>query len=68
MNDLFDMIQVSCEENVTAADEAQAEHVRGERERERAEIWQALEAQFGPLRFLNGCFDYSDYNDMGWKD
>ena len=66
MNDLSDMIQVSCEENITAADEAQMEHERGERER--AEVWERLEAQFGPLHFRNGCFNYSEYNDLGWKD
>ena len=68
MNDLFDMIQVSCEENVTAADEAQAEHARGERERERAEVWATLEAEFGPLHFRNGRFEYADYEGMAWKD
>lgn len=68
MNDLSDMIQVSIEETITLADEARMEHERSERERERAEIWQALEAQFGPLHFRNGCFDYSDYDDLGWKD
>ncbi len=68
MNDLSDMIQVSVEETITLADEARMEHERGERERERAEVWDRLEAQFGPLHFRNGRFDYSDYDDLGWKD
>ena len=52
----------------TPEEEARMEFERGERECERAEVWERLEAQFGPLHFRNGRFDYSDYDDMGWKD
>ena len=65
------MIQVGCEELITAADEAQMEHERGVREaeaRERAEVWAALEAQHGPLHFRNGRFEYAEYEGMAWKD
>ena len=75
MNDLQDMIQVSCEESVTAADEARMEYDRGISEmleRERQENWQRLEAQHGPLmtsaEWRQHSFDYSEYLDMGWKD
>ena len=68
MNDLFDMIRVSFEESTTAADEAQMEHERNERERKRAEVWERLEAQFGPLHFRDGRFEYADYEGMAWKD
>ena len=68
MNDLSDMIQVSIEETITPEEEARMEFERGERECERAEVWERLEALFGPLHFRNGRFDYSDYDDMGWKD
>lgn len=63
-----DMIHIGCEELITATDEARMEHERGERERERAEIWAALEARHGPLCFRNGCFEYADYDGMAWKD
>ena len=64
--DLQDMIQVSCEETITDADEAQMEYERGERER--ADIWAALEDEFGPLHFRNGRFEYHEYEGMAWKD
>ena len=63
-----DMTHIGCEELITAADEAQMEHERGERERKQAEVWVALENEFGPLHFRNGRFDYADYDGMGWKD
>ena len=66
-----DMIHIGCEEMISAIDEAQMEHERGERERaarERQECWNALEAQFGPLHFRNGRFEYAEYEDMVWKD
>jgi len=68
MNDLSDMIRVSIEEAFNSADEAQIEYDRAERERERAETWERLEAQFGPLHFRNGRFEYADYEGMAWKD
>ncbi len=67
-DDLADMIRVSIEETITPEEEARMEFERGEHERERAESWEALEAQFGPLHFRNGRFDYSDYEGMAWKD
>ena len=63
----MDMIQVGCEEAISAADEAQMEHERGEREREervRQEHWDALEAQHGPL----DRHAYAGYEGMAWKD
>ena len=44
------------------------EHERGEREREKRERWDALEAQYGPLHFRNGRFEYAEYEGMAWKD
>ena len=70
-DDLMDMIRISCDECITADDEALMENERGmreEEERQRAEIWQALEAEFGPLHFRNGRFDYHEYDGMAWKD
>ena len=67
-NELMDMIRVSCDECVCDADEARIEHERGEHERARAEIWAALEDEFGPLLCHGGRFDYSEYDDLGWKD
>ena len=70
-----DMIHIGCEEAITAADEAQMEHERGEREceeREREESWADLVAVHGPLmtdadwKFF--VAEYGDYLDMGWKD
>ena len=61
------MIDIGCEEMISAADEAQMEHERGEREcdeRERAEAWECIEAAHGPLH----RHDYSEYTSMGWKD
>ena len=70
MNDnLMDMVQVGCEESISAADEAQMEHERGVREaeaRERADTWAALEATHGPL--VRVGWDYSEYDGMAWKD
>ena len=68
MNDnLMDMIRVSCDECISAADEAQMEHERGEREREvreHQEHWDALEEQYGPLH----RHAYAGYEGMAWKD
>ena len=67
----MDMIRVSCDECISAADEAQMEYMRGVREEEeqhRAEVWAALEDEFGPLHFRNGRFEYADYDGMAWKD
>ena len=64
MNDMMPTI----EETLTPDVDAQLEHERGERERERAEIWAALEAQHGPLHFRNGRFEYAEYEGMAWKD
>ncbi len=67
-----DMIHVGCEELITAADEAQMEHERGEREREEHERWVAVEAEHGPLltrsEWARHESDYSEYIDMVWKD
>jgi len=75
MNDIMDMVHVGCEEMITAADEAQMEHERGEREaeaRERAEAWAQLEAVHGTLltrsEWAQHEHDYSEYVDMVWKD
>ncbi len=59
-----DMTHVGCEEMISAADEARMEHERGERERERAETWAAIEAQHGPLH----RHAYAAYEGMAWKD
>jgi hypothetical protein len=68
MNDnLMDMVQVGCEEHISAADEAQLEHERGVCEAERADTWAALEATHGPLHGPLGWW-YSAYDGMGWKD
>ena len=67
----MDMVHVGCEEMISAADEAQMEYMRGVREEEeqhRAEVWAALEDEFGPLHFRNGRFEYADYEGMVWKD
>ena len=64
MNDMMPTI----EETLTPDVDAQLEHERGEHERERAEIWAALEAQHGPLHFRNGRFEYDEYEGMAWKD
>jgi hypothetical protein len=70
-----DMIHIGCEEAITAADEAQMEHERGEREmvaRERDESWANLVAVHGPLMtdadWKVFVAEYGDYLDMGWKD
>ena len=70
-NELMDMIRVSCDETVCAATEAEMEYARGvreEEERHRAEVWAALEDEFGPLLCHRGRFDYSEYEGMAWKD
>ena len=70
MNDtLIDMIRISCDECISATDEAQMEYQRGMHEeemRERAEAWAALEATHGPLMRIG--WDYSEYDSSGWKD
>ena len=67
-----DMIHIGCEEAITAADEAQMEHERGEREREREESWANLVAIHGPLmtddEWKVFVAEYGDYLDMVWKD
>ena len=70
-----DMIQIGCEEMITAADEAQMEHERGQREdeaRERAEAWASMVAIHGPLMtdtaWVQYIAEYAEYIDMGWKD
>jgi len=72
MNELMDMIQVGCEESISAADEARMEHERGEREREREESWADLVAIHGPLMtdaaWKLYLAEYGDYLDMAWKD
>jgi hypothetical protein len=75
MNELMDMIQVGCEESISAADEARMEHERGEREREereRKESWADLVAIHGPLmtdaEWKNFVAEYGVYLDMAWKD
>ena len=76
MNDgLMDMIRVSCDECMTAADEAEMEHermVHESEERARVEAWARLEAQHGPLltrsEWAQHVHDYSDYIGMVWKD
>ena len=73
MNDeLMDMIRVSCDECACEAAEAQIEHDRGEREREREEGWAHLVAIHGPLMtdaaWQQYLVEYGDYLDMAWKD
>ena len=73
MNDrLMDMVQVGCEEAISAADEAQMEHERGEREREVEERWADLVAVHGPLmtdvEWRQYLAEYGEYMDMVWKD
>ena len=76
MNDeLMDMIRVSCDECITAADEAEMEYARmvhESEERERVEAGARLEAQYGPLltrsERARHDHDYSDYIGMAWKD
>ncbi len=63
MNDMMPTI----EETITPDIEAQLEHEeweRGEREREKRERWDALEAQHGPLH----RHPYASYEGMVWKD
>ena len=70
MMNLMDMVQVGCEESISAADEAQMEYVRGvreEEERHHAEVWAALEAEHGPLYGPLGWWA-KDYDGMAWKD
>ena len=71
-NNLMDMIQVGCEEEISAADEAQMEHERGEREREERERWADLVAIHGPLmtdvEWRQYLAEYGDYLNEVWKD
>ena len=68
----MDMIQVGCEETISAADEAQMEHERGEREREERERWADLVAIHGPLmtdvEWRQYLVEYGDYLNEVWKD
>jgi hypothetical protein len=67
-----DMIQIGCEETITAADEAQMEHQRGEREGEERERWADLAAVHGPLmtdaEWRRYVVEYGDYLNEVWKD
>ena len=71
-NNLMDMVQVGCEESISAADEAQMEHERGEREREVENRWANLVAIHGPLmtdsEWSQYLAEYGEYMDMVWKD
>ena len=68
----MDMIQVGYEEEISAADEAQMEHERGEREREDRERWADLVAIHGPLmtdvEWRQYLVEYGDYLNEVWKD
>ena len=72
MNDIMDMVHVGCEEMISAADEAQMEHERGEREREVSERWQDMVAIHGPLmtdvEWQRYVGEYAEYLDQAWKD
>ena len=72
MMNMMDMIQVGCEESISAADEAQMEHERGEREREERERWADLVAIHGPLmtdvEWRQYLVEYGDYLNEVWKD
>ena len=67
-----DMTHIGCEEMITAADEAQMEHERGEREREERERWADVVAIHGPLmtdaEWQQYVREYGDYLSMVWKD
>ena len=70
-----DMIDIGCEEMITAADEAQHEHEREQHEaeaRERAEAWADMVAIHGPLMtdtaWAQYVAEYGDYLGMAWKD
>ena len=74
-NDIMDMVHVGCEEMISAADEAQMEHERGEREaeaREHEESWASMVAIHGPLmsdaEWTRYLAEYGEYMDMVWKD
>ena len=71
MNDMMPTI----EETATPDILAQIEHEewqRGQEERERAEEWEAAEAEHGPLmtavQWHQHCADYNDYLGEAWKD
>ena len=68
----MDMIQGGGEEAISAADEAQMEHERGEREREERERWADLVAIHGPLmtdvEWRQYLVEYGDYLNEVWKD
>ena len=70
-----DMVHIGCEEMISAADEAQMEHERGEREaeaRECEESWASMVAIHGPLmsdtEWAQYLAEYGEYMDMVWKD
>ena len=70
-----DMIDIGCEEMISAADEAQHEHERTEHEaeaRERAEAWAGMVAIHGPLmrddEWAQYIAEYGEYLGMAWKD
>ena len=70
-----DMIDIGCEEMISAADEAQMEHEREQHEaeaRERAEAWASMVAIHGPLMsdtaWAQYMAEYGEYMDMVWKD
>lgn len=71
-NNLMDMVQVGCEEMVSADDEARMEHERGEHERAERERWADMVAIHGPLmtdaEWQQYMVEYGDYMDMVWKD
>ena len=72
MNELMDMVQVGCEESISAADEAQMEHERGQCEHDERERWAAAVALHGPLmtdaEWAQYLAEYGDYLGMVWKD
>ena len=71
-NNLMDMVQVGCEESISAADEAQMEHERGSHEREEFERGAGAVAIHGPLmtdvEWRQYLAEYGEYMDMVWKD
>ena len=68
-NNLMDMIQVGCEEAITAADETQMEHERGEQEQEERDRWGAIEAAHGALltakEWAQHCKDLNKWFEDG---
>jgi len=67
-----DMIHIGCEEAITAADEAQMEHERGQHEHDERERWANAVAVHGPLmtdaEWREYLAEYKDYLNMVWKD